>query len=161
MDVGNSLKEGRGYTKTGLNSGKRQIRWSGIPISFRISVHLCCCNKMSQIGWLMHGYFVLESCLTLCGPIDCSPPGSSVYGDSPGKNTGVVCHALFQGIFPTQGWNQCLLHLLHWEMGSLPIVRVTYWIWTFISHSSGGWKSEISFSYGWMRTLPGCRLLIS
>ena len=34
--------------------------------------------------------------------MDCSPPGSSVHGDSPGKNTGVSCHALHQGIFPTQ-----------------------------------------------------------
>ena len=33
--------------------------------------------------------------------------------DSPGKNTGAVCHALLQGIFPTQGWNLRLLHLLH------------------------------------------------
>ena len=32
---------------------------------------------------------VAQLCLTLCGPVDCSPPGSSVYGDSPGKNTGV------------------------------------------------------------------------
>ena len=32
----------------------------------------------------------------------CSPPGSSVHGDSPGKNTGVGCHLLLQGIFPTQ-----------------------------------------------------------
>ena len=30
-------------------------------------------------------------------------PGSSVHGDSPGKNTGVACHALLQGIFPTWG----------------------------------------------------------
>jgi len=37
--------------------------------------------------------------------MDCSPPGSSVHGDSPGKNTGVGCHALLQGIFPTQGLN--------------------------------------------------------
>ena len=29
---------------------------------------------------------------TLCDPTDCSPPGSSVHGDSPGKNTGVSCH---------------------------------------------------------------------
>ena len=29
--------------------------------------------------------------------------------DSPGKKTGVGCHALFQGIFPTQGSNLCLL----------------------------------------------------
>ena len=38
--------------------------------------------------------------------MDCSPPGSSVPGDSPGKNTGASCHALLQGIFPTQGSNQ-------------------------------------------------------
>ena len=47
----------------------------------------------------------LQSCLTLCDPMDYSPPGSSVRGDSPGKNTGVGCHALLQGIFPTQGSN--------------------------------------------------------
>ena len=34
-----------------------------------------------------------------------SPPGFPVDGDSPGKNTGVSCHALLQGIFPTQGSN--------------------------------------------------------
>ena len=36
-----------------------------------------------------------------------------------GKNTGVGCHALFQGtgIFPTQGLNLCLSHLLHWQLG--------------------------------------------
>ena len=54
----------------------------------------------------------LQSCLTVCDPMDCSPPGSSAHGDSPGKNTGVGCHAL-QGILPTQGSNQCLLKLLH------------------------------------------------
>ena len=41
---------------------------------------------------------VTQSCLTLCDPRDCSPPGSSVHGDSPGKNTGVGCRALLQGI---------------------------------------------------------------
>ena len=47
---------------------------------------------------------------TLCNPMDCSPPGSSIQGDSTGKNTGVGCHALLQGIFPTQGLNPCLLN---------------------------------------------------
>ena len=37
--------------------------------------------------------------------VDCCPPGSSVHGDSPGKNTGMGCLALLQGIFPTQGSN--------------------------------------------------------
>ena len=48
---------------------------------------------------------VTQSCLTLCDPMGCSPPGFSVHRDSPGKNTGVGCHALLQGIFPTQGSN--------------------------------------------------------
>ena len=56
------------------------------------------------------GVLVAQSCLTLCDTVDCSPPGSSVHGDSPGKNTGVGCHALLQGIFPTQGSNPGLPH---------------------------------------------------
>ena len=43
-------------------------------------------------------------------PLDYRPPGSSVHGDAPGKNTGVGCHALLQGIFLTQGLNPGLLH---------------------------------------------------
>ena len=42
--------------------------------------------------------------------MDSSPPGFSVHGDSPGKNTGVGCHALLQGIFPTQGLNPVFPH---------------------------------------------------
>ena len=53
---------------------------------------------------------VAQSCLTLCDPMDCSPPGSSVHWDSPDKNNGVGCHTLLQGIFQTQGLNPGLLH---------------------------------------------------
>ena len=42
--------------------------------------------------------------------------------DSTGKNTGVDCHALLQGIFPIQGSNPHLLNLLRWQAGSLPLV---------------------------------------
>ena len=42
--------------------------------------------------------------------------------DSPGKNTGVGCHAFLWGIFPTQGLNLHLLCLRHWQAGSLPLV---------------------------------------
>ena len=51
-----------------------------------------------------------QSCPTLCCPMHCSPPGSSVHGDSPGKNIGVGCCALLHGIFPTQGSNPGLPH---------------------------------------------------
>ena len=44
--------------------------------------------------------------------------------DFPGKNTGVGCHFLLQGIFPTQGLNPCLLCPLHWQANSLPLSHV-------------------------------------
>ena len=43
--------------------------------------------------------------------MDCSPP-SSVHGGAPGKNTGVDCDAVLQGIFPTQGLNPGLIPLV-------------------------------------------------
>ena len=55
---------------------------------------------------------VTQSCLTLCDPMDYSLPGSSVHGDSPGKNTGVGCHVFLQGIFPTQGANNEIVLLI-------------------------------------------------
>ena len=71
-----------------------------------------------QGGWLPQGEYpkrpggrcmllclVVQSYPTLWDPKDCSLPGSSVHGDSPGKNTGVGFHALLQGILPTQGAN--------------------------------------------------------
>ena len=47
--------------------------------------------------------------------MDCSPPGSSVHGDFPDKNTEVGCHFLLQGIFPDQGLNPCFL-LARWVL---------------------------------------------
>ena len=41
--------------------------------------------------------------------------------DFPGKNTGVGYHFLLKGIFLSQGSNPCLLCLLHWQTGSLPL----------------------------------------
>ena len=63
---------------------------------------------MCPINTLVYTYvlfLVTHSCPTLCNPMDCSLPASSIHGDSPGKNTGVGCHALLQGIFPTQELN--------------------------------------------------------
>ena len=58
-------------------------------------------------------------------PIDSSPPGSSVHGDSPGKNTGVGCLFFILGIFPIQGPNLSLLRcrqiLYHWAIREAPL----------------------------------------
>ena len=56
---------------------------------------------------------LLQLCPTLCDPMNFSPLGSSLHGDSPGRDTGLGCCALLQGIFPTQGSNLSLLWLLH------------------------------------------------
>ena len=63
-----------------------------------------------------------QTFLSLCNPMDYSLPGSSVHGDSPGKNTGGGGHALVQEIFPTQRLNPgfphcggCFTILATWE----------------------------------------------
>ena len=53
---------------------------------------------------------VAQSCLTLCDPMVCSLPGSSVQWNSPGGNTGAGSHLLLERIFVTQGSNSHLLH---------------------------------------------------
>ena len=61
-------------------------------------------------GKLKVKVIVSQSCLTLWDAMECIPPGSSVNGIVPGKDTGVGCHFLLQGIFLTQGSNPGLLH---------------------------------------------------
>ena len=86
----------------------------GFPVHHQLlRAHVCVCVCVRAK--------LLHSCPTLCDPMDHSPPGSSVQKDSPGMDTGVCCHALLQGIFPTSGSNQRLSCLLHWQAGSLPL----------------------------------------
>ena len=81
---------------------------------------------------------VSQSCLTLYNPMDCSPPGSSVLGDSPGKNIGVSCHFLLQGISWPRDWLQVscisrrlLYHFATWE-ASVSIFGFGHdQVWTF------------------------------
>ena len=63
---------------------------------------------------------VTQSCLTLCDSW-LEPTRLLCPWDSPGKNTRVGCHFFFQGIFPTQGLNPRLFHLLHYR-------RILYWL---------------------------------
>ena len=96
---------------------------SFVCFGFKASQHKPCATRShSAFLTLLQPAMCLvaQLCLTLCDPTDCSPPGSSVHGDSPGKKTGVGCHALLQRIFPTQGSNpglphckQILCHLSH------------------------------------------------
>ena len=62
-------------------------------------------------------------------------PGWRIHGDSPDKNTGVGCHALLQGIFPTQRLNSGLPHCRHSlpsDPSGKPIYITNYDINTYI-----------------------------
>ena len=75
-----------------------------------------------------------QSCQTLCDTMNCSPPGSFVHGNSPGKNTGVGCHTLLQGIFSTQRLNTGLPHCR--------------WIIYHLSHQRSARYPQVSFIFG-------------
>ena len=66
-------------------------------------------------------YSVVSSCLRPRGLL---PARLLCPWNFPGKNTAVDCHFLLQGIFPTQGSNPHLLHLLHWQADSLPLYHL-------------------------------------
>ena len=79
-------------------------------------VCVCACDVLCHI-WLF-------------ASMDCNPAGSSVHGDSSGKNAVVGCHALLQGIFPTLGSNSGLLHcrwILH-HLSHQENPRILEWI---------------------------------
>ena len=84
-----------------------------------------CCVKLKVL--------VAQLSLTLCDPVDCTPPGSSVHVNCPGKNTGVGCRALLQGIFPTPGLLHCrriLSHLSH--LGSPQVLPESVLLYTCV-----------------------------
>ena len=79
--------------------------------------------------------------------MDCSPPGSSVYEIFQARNTGVGCHFLLQGIFPTQesteGLNLRLVHLLHCQVDSLSL-----------SHQGSPSDVSVNWSSSWYSVHP-------
>jgi len=114
---------------------------------------------LHTVTWMCRVCLVAHLCLTLCDPMDCSLPGSSVHGDSPGKNTGVGCHALLQGIFPTQRSNsglrhgsQILYHLSHQGRTSFTAVLSNHP--TFFSQ-----RPRICFSHLYLLCCPACRIV--
>ena len=100
-------------------------------------------SRSGVVHWLSLCVFILPTCVCVCvslmlnvgmysmlvlsrsfvsdsrDPMECTrllcPWGS------PGKDTGVGCHFLLQGIFPTQGSSPCVWCLLHWQVDSLPL----------------------------------------
>ena len=97
--------------------------------------------ETSILFYTMHVCSVISVCLTLCDPMDCSPPDSSV---PVGKNTRVNCHVLLKGIFQTQGSNLSLLQLVHcrwglyhWVTEEIPFDTVSIPIYILVSSVEG------------------------
>ena len=67
--------------------------------------------------------------------------------DSPGKTTEEGCHALLQEIFPNPGISPYLLHLLHWQADSLPLLPPGRPLETKVGINIGSSKFVISQSY--------------
>ena len=87
------------FRKTTIVSGQRIVQTQSVQMWLDVQ----------DVAWKLQ-VLVAQLCSTLCDPVDCSSPGSSDCGDSPGKNTGVGSHSLLQAIFSTQGSNLVLLH---------------------------------------------------
>ena len=89
-----------------------------------------------------------QLCPTLCDPMDCSLSGSSVHGDSPGKNTGMGCHALLQGIFQTEGLNPDSPHC-RWILNCLSHQgsrRTLEWVASSFSKGISWHRNQTRFS---------------
>ena len=105
---------------------------------------------------------VAQSCLTLCNSIDCRPPGSSVHGDSSGKNTRVGSHSHLQEIFPTQGSNPGLPHCrwILYHLGNQGSTWILKWVACPYSRGSSQPRNRTGvscFAGGFFtnRALPG------
>ena len=105
--------------------------------------------RLTKIGYVRMHAKSLQSCLTLCDPMDCSLPDSSVHGILQARILEEDCHSLLQGIFLTQGLNPGLLCLLHWQAGSLLLPRKHEGdSWRFAGIEVGGGNIRYEFSFG-------------
>ena len=113
-------------------------------------------SEMSPSKPVLVLYILAQSCPTLRDSMDCNLPVSSVYGDSPGKNTGVGYHALLQGIFPTQGSNPCVIHcrLILYHLRNQGRPRMLEWVAYPFSRGSSWSRNGIRFACIAFGSLP-------
>ena len=117
------------------------------PCAFYVIFVACVCAQLLRHVWL------------LCNPRDCSLPGSSIHGILQARILEWVATASSNGIFATQGSSLCLLHLLHWQAGSLPLrhpgrpmlvrggvnfhgapgVKFSFWLHLILSRHNSSW----------------------
>ena len=129
VDGNSNSSRGVSWASLSLNS---LLLWYSTLSEFWFSTHIFSCKSSSGLPYFafltlasacVHTK-LLQACLTLCDPVDRSPSGSSVHGDSPGKNTGKgwVSMPSSRGSSPVRNRIHASLCLLHWQVGSLPLV---------------------------------------
>ena len=123
-------QEEKGTTEDEMVGWHHQLDGHGFKLTPGVSDGqggLACCdswglNQTRLSDWTELNYIksclVVQLCPTPLQPHGLQPAMLLCPWDFPGKNTGVGCHFLLQGIFPTQGLN---LRLLHWQADSLPL----------------------------------------
>ena len=83
-------------------------------------------NLLNWLAELRETLYLQDHCLcsvaqprlTLCNPVDCNPPGSSIHGVFQARTLEWVDISYSNGSSQPQGWNLCLLCLLHWQANS-------------------------------------------
>ena len=106
MPFSRESSQPRDWTQTpALKADSLQFKPLGTPPPTHTHIHTCMCVCVKS----------LQSCLTLFDPKDCCPLGFSVHGDSPGRNTGVGCHALFQNTHKAKAFD-CVDHNKLWKI---------------------------------------------
>ena len=99
--------------------GRSPGEWKGYPLQYSGLENSMDCIDM-ELWRVRHDWVTFTCRLYTCNILATpwQPCQAPCPWDSPGKNTGVGCHFLLQGIFPTQGSD---LRLLHWQTDSLPL----------------------------------------
>ena len=93
----------RDWSQVSLTVGRRFTIWATREVT-----DICCCCLVAQL------------CPTLCDPMDCSPPGSSLHGILQARILEWVVIFFSRGSLWPRDWTHCLLHALHWWADSLP-----------------------------------------
>ena len=114
---------------------------SGVGEAYRVGYNQCYASCLARgpgvtVNWLRGSWrgglnggiwrlpsitcSVAQSCPTLCDPVDCSPPGSSVHGILQARVLGWVVISSSRGSSPPRDWTHVSWVSLHWQVGSLP-----------------------------------------
>ena len=139
------LRTFQGHSTTGHWLPLNWCPWQGMRNrTAKYTVSIMCYVRVRQVASVVSD--------SLC-PIDYSPPGFSVHGDSPGKKAGMGCHALLQGIVPTEGLNLWLSHYrwicYHWAIREAHVLysfQSFGCVWLFVTPWTAAHQASVSIT---------------